>query len=420
MGRETRRRERRRVRDGSQRRGAQPGRGRRLVEPMAQDRRSVRDRRVHAVRTAGAPGFDHDHAGRGAAGRRAVRRVRRGRPALERGPPRVVTADDPPLPAGPARGAGGEGCYGSSRGWSGDRSVSRVAEPRRRGRGPVAGHGLQTHRVRRPGRLEPRPGEVAGCERIPRLLQAIARGVVVRSVQARLVARAEAQVVDVLHEVGAGPLEELGLPPRQPFDRREDEAGGVEDRPQGADPGQVVVAGAEVAEERIGNVGVEDLDGPALPIEEQLRQATNEAELGVRFEEGDRRRRSTCRRLERDHLDLAALVRAVQGEQERDDEGDDAQAADRGRGDDHPGERPIGDEVPEAQRQDRRRGEVQRAPEIGRDGPQLVAERVQDQPVPDDQARPSRPPAARSSRPVRTVPAAGRRTGRAGRPEGFG
>ena len=210
-------------------------------------------------------------------------------------------------------------------------------------------------------------------------------------------------------------LNSLASPRGHAVDRRQHEARGVEDRAQGADPGQVVVARAEVPEQRVGDVRVEDLDRPALPVDEQLRQSLDQAELGIGLEEGDGRRRRSRRRLEGDDLDLAALVRAVQREQERHDQGDGAEAADRGDGDDDPGRRPDRHDVAETEGQDRRGGEVERRCRDWAGRLQLVAQGVQDQAVADDQRRRARRAGGRSSRPARRARAAGRTIGPAGR-----
>ena len=126
------------------------------------------------------------------------------------------------------------------------------------------------------------------------------------------------------------PLEELRLAARRPIDRRQHEARGVEDRPESADPGQVVVARPEEGEQGIGDVRVEDLDRPVLPLPEQVRELVDKTEQRVGLEKRDRRWGSAGRGLERDDASLAPLIRAEQREQERHDERDGAEARDRG------------------------------------------------------------------------------------------
>ena len=196
---------------------------------------------------------------------------------------------------------------------------------------------------------------------------------------------AEAEVEDVLHEVCAHALGQLGFAPRDPADRREHQARGIEDGAQGADPGQVVVARTEEAEQRVRDVRVEHLDRPVLPFEEEVRKAPDETEQGVALEQGDGRRRRSRRRLQGDDPDLPALVGAVEREQERHDERDGPKAGDRRDDDDDAGSRAGRHDVAESQRQDGARGEVQRAAEIGRHGPQLVAQGEQDQAVSGDE-----------------------------------
>ena len=93
-------------------------------------------------------------------------------------------------------------------------------------------------------------------------------------------------------------LEELGLATRRPIDGGEHEARGVEDRAERPDSGQVVVARPEEGEQGVGDVGVEDLDRPVLPLLEQVREVVDQAEQGIGLEEGHRRWGSTGRGLE--------------------------------------------------------------------------------------------------------------------------
>src|SRR5207244_3269411 len=153
-----------------------------------------------------------------------------------------------------------------------------------------------------------------------------ARRLEVRPVEAPSVGRAETEVVDVLDEVGADPFEQLRLTARDALDRREDQARCVEDRPEPADPRKVVVARAEEPEQREGDMRIEDLDTPALPVEEELGQPMNQTELGIGLEERDGRWRGAGRGLESDDLHLAPLVRDVQREQEGQDTGDELEA----------------------------------------------------------------------------------------------
>ena len=180
-------------------------------------------------------------------------------------------------------------------------------------------------------------------------------------------------------------LNTLASPRGHAFDGRQHEARGVEDGAQRADPRQVVVARPEEAEQRVGDVRIEDLGGPALPDEEQVRQPAREIQLGVVLEQRHRGWRSPGRSLQHDDLDLPALVRAVQREEERHDERDGAEPGDGRGGGEEARQRAVRDDVAEPEGQERRGGEVDGGAEIGRDRPQLVTEGEQDQPVADDQ-----------------------------------
>ena len=175
------------------------------------------------------------------------------------------------------------------------------------------------------------------------------------------------------------------------------------------------MARAEEAQQRVGDVRIEDLDRPVLPLVEERRQPADEVELGVRLEEGDGRRRRAGGGLEGDDLDLSPLVRPVEREQEGHDQGDRAEPAERGDRDDDPGGPADRDDVAEPEREHRRRREVHRAAEVGRHRAELVTEREQDQAVADDERDEPGEPGARSWPRARTARAGGRTTGRAGR-----
>ena len=230
-----------------------------------------------------------------------------------------------------------------------------------------------------------RPGRVVRLERVAGFLQSAAGGVEGLPIEARGAVGVKAQVVDVLDQVRPNALGQLGFATRHARDRREHQARGVEDGPQGADPGQVVVARAEEAQQRVGDVRVEHLDRPALPLEEQVREPPHQAELGVVLEQRHGRGRRSGRGLERDDPDLTPLVRAVEREQEGHDERDGPEAGDRGDHDDDAGRRVDRDDVAEPQRQDGARREVHGAAEIRRHGPQLVTQGEEDQAVPHDE-----------------------------------
>ena len=73
----------------------------------------------------------------------------------------------------------------------------------------------------------------------------------------------------VLDQVRTNREHQLGRAARAIDDRRQEERGGVQDGTQRADPGFVAVRGAEIGEDRIGEVTIEHLGGPLLPVPEE-------------------------------------------------------------------------------------------------------------------------------------------------------
>jgi hypothetical protein len=118
----------------------------------------------------------------------------------------------------------------------------RVPEPRGTRHGQVRSHGLEALGVGRASGLEPGPGDVAFFEDVARFLESIAGGIEVRPSQAAGRPASEADVVDVLHEVGADPLGQLRVAARNVADGRQHQARGIQDRAERADPREVVVA----------------------------------------------------------------------------------------------------------------------------------------------------------------------------------
>src|SRR4029079_6597997 len=142
---------------------------------------------------------------------------------------------------------------------------------------------------------------------------------------------------------------------------------------------------AEVAQERVRDVRVEDLDLPALPLPEEQRQAVREPQPGHVLEEDDRRQWRPGLRLEEDHRRLTALVVGVEREQERHDQRHHAETRRRRDDDDDPGGGAVRDDVAVADRQQGAGREVDRAAEVGRRRLELVAQREEDQPERDEE-----------------------------------
>ena len=185
-------------------------------------------------------------------------------------------------------------------------------------------------------------------------------------------------------------LDQLGVTARDALDRRQHEAGGVEDGPERADPRQVVMARSEEAEQRIGDVRIEDLRRPALPFPEHVRQPVARsirARVSSRTTADGGLPAFACRRTtgisrrwyepnseNRKVTTRATMPRPLAAA---------ATTTNRAGG-------PVRDDVAVAEGQDRAGGEIDRRPEIRQRRLHLVAQSEQDQAVADDQSRRAR------------------------------
>ena len=145
------------------------------------------------------------------------------------------------------------------------------------------------------------------------------------------------------------------------------------------------MAGSEIDEQGVREVTLQDHRRPRSPLVESLLQRPVHAWRCCRLEQLQRGRGRPRERIEGDHLLLALAEGAVQLEQQSDGEGGDADAA-RALEEDHRSGQPFfGDEVAICERHQRRRRDVERGQEVVEVWPELVADRVDDQAVADDQ-----------------------------------
>ena len=119
---------------------------------------------------------------------------------------------------------------------------------------------------------------------------------------------------------------ELGLPGGVAFDDGDQQRAGVEDGDQRGEPALVVVLRPVVAENGVGDVGLEDLRGPSLPFREQGGNGLLAAFKGVAAEEFGGIGRRAGARVEKRDADLAAGKRLVEHRQIADNERDKAEA----------------------------------------------------------------------------------------------
>ncbi len=92
-------------------------------------------------------------------------------------------------------------------------------------------------------------------------------------------------VADVDKDVAAHGEGELGLADGFAFEHGDEQGAGVEDADEGGEPVLVVVLGAVVAEDGVGDVGFEDFGGPAFPFDEQVGDGLVAAGVAVTAEE---------------------------------------------------------------------------------------------------------------------------------------
>ena len=101
---------------------------------------------------------------------------------------------------------------------------------------------------------------------------------------------------------------------------------GVEHGGEGGEPALVVVLRAVVAENRVGDVGLEDLGGPAFPLGEQVDEGFLAAVEGVAAQELGGGGRRAGAGVEQGDVDFAVRRRRRRDGNVADDEGDQAEA----------------------------------------------------------------------------------------------
>ncbi len=119
---------------------------------------------------------------------------------------------------------------------------------------------------------------------------------------------------------------ELGLAGGRAFDGGDEEGADVEDGGEGGEPALVVMLGAVVAEDGVGDVRLEDVGGPALPLDEQGDERGVAAIKAVAAEEFGGGGGRAGAGVEQGDRDLAAAEGGVEDGDVADDEGDEAEA----------------------------------------------------------------------------------------------
>ena len=106
----------------------------------------------------------------------------------------------------------------------------------------------------------------------------------------------------------------------------QDQSGGVQHGAQRAHPRFVVVRRAEVGEYRVGQMAIEHLGCPFLPVGEQPWQVVDHAKLVHRLQQVDAGGRRAGPGVERHDQDLPALKGSIQRKQKADGQRDRAEA----------------------------------------------------------------------------------------------
>ena len=110
------------------------------------------------------------------------------------------------------------------------------------------------------------------------------------------------------------------------FNGGDEQGADVEDGGEGGEPALVVVLGAVVAEDGVGDVGREDVGGPAFPLSEKGDEGGGAAIEAVAREQFGGGGRGAGTGVKQGDRDLTAAEGGVEDGDVADDEGDEAEA----------------------------------------------------------------------------------------------
>src|SRR5581483_568671 len=199
-----------------------------------------------------------------------------------------------------------------------------------------------------------------------------------------------ALVVDLgeIHRRVAGHRERQPRPTaRGAVDPDQDQRAGVQHRGQRRQPGLAVVLGAEVAEQRVGEVALQHLGRPALPLAEQLVQRLGGALLGAAAQELHAAGGRAGAGVEQRDAHLAARERLVEDRHVTDHQRQEQEAGAGLRDRDRAPERVARGDVPVAEGEERLAAVVEERAEVDRllGGAEAGAQTVLEQREADDQ-----------------------------------
>ena len=161
---------------------------------------------------------------------------------------------------------------------------------------------------------------------------------------------------------------ELSLADGFAFDGGDEEGAGIEDGDEGGEPRLVVVLGAVVAEEGVGNVGFEELGGPAFPLDEEGDEGELAAFIAVAAEELGGGWGGAGAAVQEGYGGFAAGEGLVEDGNEADDECDEAEAGAGFEDEEGAGEMGFGDDVAEAEGEERSAADVEAGAGIADEG----------------------------------------------------
>ena len=165
------------------------------------------------------------------------------------------------------------------------------------------------------------PGGVAIADCVAGSPQPLDGGIELEALHTWFSARLQVQeMAQVLNQVPSHLVGQLCHPPRALVESGDHQSRGVEDSPERADPGFVVVTGAEEIEDGIREVALQHLRRPHAPIDEDPFQLTRYVEQFAGLEQRHTRRRRPGAGIERDDQSLALLKRREKGEEKADRE----------------------------------------------------------------------------------------------------